>query len=149
MSFAVPPWPVPRKDVEHPLFGIPLKSKKDCSKETDLDRAYASHRGGARPKLSPRDIELICRIIHLGLLSRNQTATLFKVTDRTISMVVHGAGQRFKHVVNVRPAMSQVSSLKIKKVQRLLKEGKTTEEIAAATRCSNSLVCQVRAGRTA
>lgn len=149
MSFAVPPWPVPKDDVEHPFFGKVIKPKENRFAGTDLSRAYVRHGGGAPRKLSPRDEELICRVIHLGLLSRSQTAALFKVSDRTISMVVHGAGQRFKHLVNVRPAMSQVSSLKIKKVKRLLKQGHTTEQIALATRCSNALVCEVRAGRTA
>lgn len=152
MRFALPPWEPSDPNCDHPFFGPVGRSPQPAI--TDLDNAYMAPRergdrdGGLR-KLSKRDEQIICRLIERELLNRKQCAQLFDVSEKTIAMIVYAAGLRFARKKSFTAANARVDSLKIKRIQKLLSEGKTTQEIASLARCSQTLVCQVRAGRAA
>ena len=152
MRFALPPWEPSNPNCDHPFFG-PVVHKPEPF-ITDLDHAYMAPRGrrdrdGGLRKLEKHDEQIICRLIERQLLNRKQCAELFGVSEKTIAMIVYAAGLRFARKKSFTAANARVDSLKIKRIQKLLSEGKTTQEIASLARCSQTLVCQVRAGRAA
>ena len=153
MRFALPPWEPSDPNCDHPFFG-PVDSKRPEPAITDLDHAYMapgvrSDRDGGLRKLNKRDEQIICRLIKRELLNRKQCAQLFEVSEKTIAMIVYGAGLRFARKKSFTAANARVDSLKIKRIQKLLGEGKSTQEISSLAQCSQTLVCQVRAGRAA
>jgi hypothetical protein len=98
MRFAVPPWPAPKDVSDHPFFGKVINSQPNL--ETDLDRAYMApdaraDRDGGRRKLSKRDEKAICLLIQSEALNRKQCADLYEVSEKTIQLIVYGAGLRF------------------------------------------------------
>ena len=98
MKFAVPPWPAPKDVSDHPFFGKVINSQPNP--ETDLDRAYMApktraDRDGGRRKLSQRDEKAICLLIQSEALNRKQCADLYEVSEKTIQLIIYGAGLRF------------------------------------------------------
>ena len=153
MRFVLPSWEPSDPNCDHPFFGAANRPKLE-PQITDLEHAYLapgvrSDRDGGLRKLSKRDEQIICRLIERELLNRKQCAQLFDVSEKTIAMIVYGAGLRFARKKSFTAAGARVDSLKIKRIQKLLSEGKTTQQIASLASCSQTLVCQVRAGRAA
>ena len=107
MSFAVPPWPAPKDVSDHPFFGKVVTTQPKAV--TDLDRAYLTlraDRDGGRRKLSKRDEKAICLLIQSKALNRKQCADLYEVSEKTIQLIIYGAGLRFpKRKVYVRHPM--------------------------------------------
>ena len=98
MKFTAPRWPAPKDVSDHPFFGKDLTTQPDPI--TDLDRAYMAPRAradrdGGRRKLCKRDEKAICLLIQSEALSRKQCADLYEVSEKTIQMIVYGAGLRF------------------------------------------------------
>ena len=109
MSFAMPPWPAPKDVSDHPFFGKDLTTQPDPI--TDLDRAYMApktraDRDGGRRKLSRRDEKAICLLIQSEALNRKQCADLYEVSEKTIQIIIYGAGLRFpRRKVYSRPVL--------------------------------------------
>ena len=98
MKFAVPPWPAPKDVSDHPFFGKVITTQPDSI--TDLDRAYMApkaraDRDGGRRKLCQRDEKAICLLIQSEALNRKQCAELYEVSEKTIQLIIYGAGLRF------------------------------------------------------
>lgn len=152
MKTSLPGWEPIDPNCDHPFFG-PVDSQKPEPAITDLDRVYMtsdrSDRDGGLRKLGKRDEQIICRLIERQLLNRKQCAQLFEVSEKTIAMIVYAAGLRFARKKSFTAANARVDSLKIKRIQKLLGEGKTTQEIASLAKASQTLVCEIRAGRVA
>ena len=109
MSFAMPPWPAPKDVNDHPFFGKVITTEPKAV--TDLDQAYIApetraDRDGGRRKLSKRDEKAICLLIQSEALNRKQCADLYEVSEKTIQLIIYGAGLRFpKRKVYVRHPM--------------------------------------------
>ena len=98
MSFAMPPWPAPKNVSDHPFFGKVITTEPKAV--TDLDQAYIApetraDRDGGRRKLSKRDEKAICLLIQSEALNRKQCADLYEVSEKTIQLIIYGAGLRF------------------------------------------------------
>ena len=98
MKFTAPRWPAPKDVSDHPFFGKVINSQPNP--ETDLDRAYMAPRAradrdGGRRKLCKRDEKAICLLIQSEALNRKQCAELYEVSEKTIQLIIYGAGLRF------------------------------------------------------
>ena len=111
MKLDLPSWPAPKDVSDHPFFGKDITTQ--TNPETDLDRAYMApkaraDRDGGRRKLSQRDEKAICLLIQSEALNRKQCADLYEVSEKTISLIIYGAGLRFpRRKVYVRNPMLQ------------------------------------------
>ena len=109
MKLDLPPWPAPKNVSDHPFFGKDLTTQPDPI--TDLDRAYMApkkraDRDGGRRKLSQRDEKAIILLIQSEALNRKQCAELYEVSEKTIQIIVYGAGLRFpRRKVYSRPVL--------------------------------------------
>ena len=102
MRFALPPWEPSDPNCEHPLFPEPAIKRSEPSK-TALDQAYENCHG--LRKICKRDERVICLLIKQNVLNRKEVAELFEVSEKTISIIIYGAGLSFprrKRYVNER-----------------------------------------------
>ena len=98
MKFALPPWNPSDPNCDHPFFGPVGRTPEPVI--TDLDHAYMApnaraDRDGGRRKLSFRDEAIICHLIKNSLINRKEAAELFEVSEKTIGMIIYGAGLHF------------------------------------------------------
>ena len=94
MKTSLPSWDPIGPNCDHPFVG-PVGNPPNEPLETPLDQAYANDPLNCRRKLSFRDEAIICYLIKNSLVNRREAASLFEVSEKTISIIIYSAGLHF------------------------------------------------------